>query len=243
MKTSFAINCYNEVEEMKQLIPLLLDNKQVQDEIVVLYDSKNGSQELLDYLISIEDQIVLNTIRFDRKDFSHLKNTLNRDCIGDYIFNIDADEIPSCNLIKFLHKILNNNPECESFWVPRINTVKGITLDLIQIWRWQIGYHKEITECRYVDDEELKVLIKHKLIIKKFENKVYEFYSPLINPFEPQLRIYKNLPKIKWKGKVHEKLRGYRSQMYLPKEPKYSLYHHKHIDKQIKQNELYETIT
>ncbi len=244
MKISFAINCYNELKELKNLIPFLLEHKKVQDEIVVLYDSKNGTLETLEYLRGLGEDIILETIKFNRKDFSHLKNKLNSYCSGDYIFNIDADEIPDPNLIQFLYHLNLNNPECEVFWVPRINTVEGITLSKVKEWGWNIGKvpSPEFIEKRSVFDEELELLEYYDLIIEEKKG-IYTFYVPIINPFEPQLRVYKNTPKIKWVGEVHEKLKGYRSQMFLPKETKYCLYHFKHISKQITQNELYEKIT
>ena len=57
-----------------------------------------------------------------------------------------------------------------------------------------------------------------------------------------QWRIYKNTPNIKWKGKVHEILEGYKEYAYLPMEEEYVLYHPKTISRQEKQNKLYETI-
>ena len=46
-----------------------------------------------------------------------------------------------------------------------------------------------------------------------------------------QWRIYKNTPNIKWKGKVHEILEGYKEYAYLPMEEEYVLYHPKTIEK------------
>lgn len=57
-----------------------------------------------------------------------------------------------------------------------------------------------------------------------------------------QWRIYKNTSNIKWKGKVHEILEGFTQYAHLPMEEEYSLYHPKIIEKQEKQNKLYETI-
>ena len=48
MKISYAITVCNEFTEIQKLLPLLLENKRVQDEIVLLYDSKNGDSEVLE---------------------------------------------------------------------------------------------------------------------------------------------------------------------------------------------------
>ena len=51
MKISFAITVCNEYEEIKQLVPFLIKNKRINDEIVILFDSKNGDEKVLDFLL------------------------------------------------------------------------------------------------------------------------------------------------------------------------------------------------
>jgi glycosyltransferase involved in cell wall biosynthesis len=58
-----------------------------------------------------------------------------------------------------------------------------------------------------------------------------------------QTRIYKNTPKIKWEGKVHERITGFQTSAPLPAEEEWALYHIKEINRQREQNRLYETIT
>ena len=55
-------------------------------------------------------------------------------------------------------------------------------------------------------------------------------------------RIYKNIPQIQWKNKVHEVLDGYKTMSLLPREEEYALYHPKTIERQEKQNNYYDTI-
>jgi len=47
------ITVCNELEEIKRLVPLLIENKRIEDEIIILFDDKNGSQEVLDFLFTI----------------------------------------------------------------------------------------------------------------------------------------------------------------------------------------------
>ena len=54
--------------------------------------------------------------------------------------------------------------------------------------------------------------------------------------------MYKNLPEIKWKNKVHERLEGYKQFAYLPMEEEWAIYHPKTIERQKKQNNYYETL-
>jgi glycosyltransferase involved in cell wall biosynthesis len=58
-----------------------------------------------------------------------------------------------------------------------------------------------------------------------------------------QTRLYKNTPEIKWEGKVHERIVGYKTTAPLPEEEEWCLYHIKDIDRQRKQNDYYDTIT
>lgn len=139
MKISYAITVCNEYEEIKRLLRFLLENKREQDEIVVLVDmSKNTpTSPLLGYLnkLSYNNFITLKESRFNG-DFSHFKNQLHSSCTGDFIFNIDADELPHINLIKSLPQILENNVDL--IWVSRINTVEGITDEYVKKWRWRV---------------------------------------------------------------------------------------------------------
>jgi len=62
-----------------------------------------------------------------------------------------------------------------------------------------------------------------------------------INFPDPQWRIWKNKPYIKWVNKVHERLDGFKTFAVLPSEEAYCLYHPKTIARQEKQNALYDT--
>ena len=58
-----------------------------------------------------------------------------------------------------------------------------------------------------------------------------------------QWRIWKNKSEIKWINKVHERLDGFTSYSMLPADTEaFSLYHPKTIDRQVKQNEYYESL-
>jgi len=57
-----------------------------------------------------------------------------------------------------------------------------------------------------------------------------------------QSRIMRNVSEIKWTGKVHERLIGTSTYAHLPAEDHWCLLHPKTIERQEKQNKLYETI-
>lgn len=205
MKISYAITVCNELNEIKTLLDFLIENKRKEDEIVVLYDLNGGTPEMEKYLESMETNVSLYSDNFDR-DFANWKNKLRNFCIGDYIFSIDADEIPHIDLIKILPLMLEQNPEVDMFLVPRVNTVEGLTQEHINKWRWNVN------EKGWVNFPDF------------------------------QTRIYKNIPEIKWEGKVHERITGTKTFSSLPADEIWSLYHPKEITRQEKQNKLYETI-
>jgi hypothetical protein len=63
-----------------------------------------------------------------------------------------------------------------------------------------------------------------------------------INFPDPQQRIWKNDSQIKYEGKVHERLVGYKYFSKLPFTEDFCLIHVKSFDKQVKQNSFYSTI-
>ena len=64
-----------------------------------------------------------------------------------------------------------------------------------------------------------------------------------INYPDYQVRIYKNIPEICWEGKVHETLNIKKEIVSLPYSTEdWVLYHPKQIERQEKQNLLYDTL-
>ena len=139
MKISYAITVCDELEEIKRLVTFLLEHKRDEDEIVITFDHKNGSKEVEKYLRSQTEEISWHTAwpPFER-DFSKLKNYTKSNCSGDYIFHLDADEIPHEVLMEQIHTILEMN-SVDLVWIPRVNTVEGLTQEHIQKWGWRVS--------------------------------------------------------------------------------------------------------
>ena len=139
MKISYAITVCNEFTEIQTLVNFLLDHKRQEDSIVVLYDTKNGDEGIEQFLRakSINSEIYWTPGEFEGH-FADWKNKLTSMCSGDYIFQIDADEIPDKQLIISLPKIIEGNPDNEVYLVPRVNTVEGLTNEHIQKWGWNV---------------------------------------------------------------------------------------------------------
>ena len=209
MKLSYAITVCNELEEIKRLLSFLIANKRVEDEIVVLVDmTKNEpTSELLGYLhrLSSSNYILLSEQNFNGH-FAKWKNHLTGLCSGNYIFQIDADEMPTEYMMKVIPQIIEAN-DVDLIRVPRINTVEGLTEGHIQKWGWQVNEQGWVNYPDY------------------------------------QWRIYRNDPRIRWWGHVHEKIIGHATFAHLPmEETDLALRHAKTIERQERQNSYYDTL-
>jgi hypothetical protein len=140
MKISYAITVCNEYDETLRLINQLLNYKGENSEVVVLLDTPKAQTELIEYLElqANADKITVIESEF-AGDFAQWKNLLNSQCKGEWIFQLDADEFLSNDLIHNLEDILDNNADKELILVPRINTVEGLTQAHIQKWGWSVN--------------------------------------------------------------------------------------------------------
>tara|TARA_B100001564_G_scaffold360019_1_gene384786 strand:- start:4274 stop:4897 length:624 start_codon:yes stop_codon:yes gene_type:complete len=189
MKISYAITVCNEAKEIKSLVDLLMVGKRKQDEVVVLFDQKNGDEKIAEFLTTYSKYPNFQFWRgFFEGHFADWKNKLTEYCDGDYIFQIDADEYPHETLLKMLPTILESNPDNEVYLVPRVNTVEGLTEAHIQKWGWVVDNKGWIN----YPDYQWRIW-KNKPEIK-WKNKVHEVldgfkaYAPL--PAQEELALY-----------------------------------------------------
>ena len=149
MKISYAITVYNEHTEVDNLLHHLSKNIRDEDEVVIVQDisikkSKSIGQDDVYALEKVIEKYEygnyfknLTVTQFEfKKDFAALKNYAKEKCSGDYIFHLDADEIPNETLLKQLPQILEIN-DVDLVWIPRINTVEGITDWHLNLWKWR----------------------------------------------------------------------------------------------------------
>lgn len=167
MKISYAITVCNELEEIQLLIPFLIKSKRPQDEIVVLWDD-TGDKKVHEYLLSFDINDFVYIHNSFRRHFAEWKNSLTKSCSGDYIFQIDADEIPTEFLITNLPPLLEDNPELEVLLVPRENYVTGITQEHINKWGWKVD------EKQRINWPDLQWRIYKNIPEIKWINKVHE---------------------------------------------------------------------
>jgi glycosyltransferase involved in cell wall biosynthesis len=248
MLISFAVCTHNEGRYVHDLLGYLGSYIQVNEgrdnvfyEIVVIDDFSDEpvTATVLEVLEKSE------RVRIHKHalngDFATHKNYMNHACRGDWILNLDADESIPWDVLDLLPALVEENPNVEAYWLPRVNTVHGLTQAHVDKWGWKISKLHEFVEKFSPSMEEVKLLEAHKLIIDVTATGVVA-YVPIIQWPDPQLRFYKNDSKIHWVNKVHEQLVGYTAFGALPVEPDYAIRHHKTIDRQEHQNSFYESI-
>ena len=137
MRISYGITVHNEAEELQKLLETLNENIDKEDEIVVCVDGDDEKVEaVLGEYISKNRAIVYKR-KLD-KDFSAQKNSVIEKSSGDYIFHIDADEYPHEVLLQQIKKILQIN-DVDLIWLPRVNTIDGMTEEDVRKWSWRIN--------------------------------------------------------------------------------------------------------
>ena len=137
MKISYAIPVCNEHIELEKLLNFLESHIDEEDEIVVQCDQGNTTPEVYKLLGNFSK---IKIIEFPlKRDFASFKNNLKTHCTKDWIFQIDADELPHESLITNLKELLKLNPTTELFLVPRVNTVEGLSQEHINKWGWNVN--------------------------------------------------------------------------------------------------------
>ena len=176
------------------------------DEIVVQCDQGNTTPEVYKVLGTWQGDS-LKVIEFPLKgDFSSFKNNLKEHCTGDWIFQIDADELPHEFLIQNLKSLLKLNPTTEMFLVPRVNTIDGLTQEHINQWRWNVN---EKGWVNWPDYQTRIIQNNHKI---KWQNKVHEQIIGISTqgalPMEEEWSLYhsKNIIKQEHQNKFYDTL-------------------------------------
>jgi hypothetical protein len=187
MKISYGLTVCDEHEEINDLIVYLLERIDKEDEIVVVYDQNRVTNEVL----SILSQYKVLSYPFNfQQNFLENKNFMNSKCTGEYIFQIDADEIPEDFLIRNLKTVLESNP-VDLLITPRKNLVPGLTQEHIHRWGWRV------TEQGWVNwPDAQKRIYKNNVDIKWSGHQIhgmvegYQTFATL--PFEEEWSIIHN---------------------------------------------------
>jgi glycosyltransferase involved in cell wall biosynthesis len=137
---SFAVCTHNEGEYIQtllnQIVPFCAETG---DEIVVV-DDFSTDELTLSILDTYEAMGDIKLVKHSLNgDFATHKNFLTEQCSGDYIVQIDADEVLHENLLNYIGEIVGHNDGVDLFWVPRVNIVTGLTDTDIKKFGWKVN--------------------------------------------------------------------------------------------------------
>ena len=172
MRITYAVTACDEHKELERLLSFLQDNVDEQDEIIVQLDAEKATPAVINVCqnaFNRVSEVYFNYTYFALdKDFASFKNNLSTFCKGDFIFQIDADEMPGMELINNLRYLIESNPDNEVYLVPRINTVEGLTTEHIVKWGWRLD------EKGRVNFPDYQWRIYKNCSYIKWKNKVHE---------------------------------------------------------------------
>jgi hypothetical protein len=167
---SYTITACNEDRELDKLLNVIRVNLKDTDEVVIQLDQDKVTDEVRKVCSIYKERIpILKVTEFSlNNDFASFKNNLKSHCTKEWIFNIDADEIPSGFLLENIHTILESNSDLDLLIVPRWNVVDGITERHINSWRWR---HDEWGRINW-PDWQMRIYRNKESI--SWKNKVHE---------------------------------------------------------------------
>jgi glycosyltransferase involved in cell wall biosynthesis len=171
MKISYGITVCDESEELTTLLNYLYDKIDENDEVIVLRDMGKTNHDVTKTIVHFHEKFKYRLKSADtglNGDFATFKNYLLDLASGDYLFQIDADEIPSEFLIENIKPILKVNSTIDCFYIPRVNKVDGLTPHHVEKWRWRVDEHQRVN----FPDPQMRLFKLNQDI--KWKNKVHE---------------------------------------------------------------------
>ena len=211
LKISYLITASTETDTFQRLLNHLIEvNKTTEDEIVILLDKKyatpgNPTYEIVvnmfhDYcgIPTERGRIIVHDLN---NNYGGHKNFGIENCRGNYVWQIDGDELPPEALLgENLHSLLESNPLIEAYAIPRINAWHGLTEAHAKRWGWSLDMSPTYGRVRAAWPDY-------------------------------QWRLFKNdYPRIQFKKRLHEKIEGYKTEAMLPMDESFALYHDKTIE-------------
>jgi len=136
MKITYTIQVCNESRELFSLLNFLCKVKDQYDDINVVVDSLHTTDKVKMVTDHFKNSITVYDFPFE----SFYKNVMfhKSKATGDYIFHIDADEMPQEPLIYNIKQVLSmSNADIVS--IPRINIHPGATGQFIDTMKFQVN--------------------------------------------------------------------------------------------------------
>lgn len=130
MKVTYAITVCNESRDLYSLISFLKKVIDEEDEINILVDTKHVTQNVRMVIEHFKQDVIVHEREFDGNFAEHRNYHLEK-CSGDYIFVLDADEMPNEKLIETI-KDTAKDTDADLIIIPRINIHSGATREWLK---------------------------------------------------------------------------------------------------------------
>jgi glycosyltransferase involved in cell wall biosynthesis len=168
MNITFLITACNEIDELKLNLTLVNIFREKKDEILVLLDEKNCSEEIKKIAELNSDRVIFKELN---GDFSSFKNFGILESKYNYILHLDADELINAFIINQIRGLIVNDPSISGVHVPRINIITNASKEDLDALNFKVNENNWINWPDY----QPRFINKNSGI--KFINKVHETFS------------------------------------------------------------------
>jgi hypothetical protein len=137
---SYLVTCKNEDTTFKELLDILYQYKN-NNECIILddYSTNDNTINIINDAVSKDSNFYFLHKHELNNDYGSHKNYGKSLCKGKYIFQIDADEIPSKDLLAMIPDLIEMNSDVDLFWIPRINDFTGVNQQNAIQWQWKLS--------------------------------------------------------------------------------------------------------
>jgi glycosyltransferase involved in cell wall biosynthesis len=167
---SYLVTCKNTGSELQFLLERLY--KYGQNNECIILDDYSDDLLTLQVLDNASDNnnsfFNVHKHKLDG-NYSEHKNYGKSLCRGEYIFQIDDDELPSETLLESLKELIELNNDVDLFWIPRINIFLGVDDIEAKKWGWRLTKIPELVKEKIIDDQsyEYKFLKNNGYILEE----------------------------------------------------------------------------
>jgi glycosyltransferase involved in cell wall biosynthesis len=167
---SYLVTCHNEGFDIQHLLERLYKYSDGNECIILddYSDDKDTIGILQNAVKHSNGFFQLHQHKLDNS-YSEHKNYGKSLCKGEYIFQIDADELPSETLLQSLKELIELNKNIDLFWIPRINDFRGVDDIEAKKWGWRLTKIPELVKEKIIDDQsyEYKFLKNNGYILEE----------------------------------------------------------------------------
>lgn len=118
MSLSVTLTTYYEEHAIERCLDAIKD---IADEIVIVYGQRDKEKPPIDPKYHAKVVAVPN----EYENFHLMKRKANDMASGEWILQLDTDEVVSPQLKEEIRRVIESNPEENGFWIPRANYFLG----------------------------------------------------------------------------------------------------------------------